>query len=407
MPLGSTWCSALARNWWWPRCEPLTVSSLVSASTEPTAPPSWPMLECAGPWIRPGAGELEDVLLEGADPDQLGVDRAQQGGVGGVPVRVGGDDLDPGGGGRQPVVLGHDGLLRSTTTLTQDWIQNPDSRDLWTRADAIVRWLFGIQSDPGGVPMALPGLRRVDHIGFTVPDLDEAHRVPGRRPRLRVPLLPRPVPPRRRLDDRRTSNVASARGDGREPLLPLRRPGASSRSSTTPRPTSATRCRATATSAATTSRCTSTTSTPPSSTCGRRACEVLDGPTASRGPAEGNRWIYFLSPWGMQFELVSYPGRQGLRPGESATMSTTSRSTSTTPAAPASARVAAYLREAILQRRAPARATGSARRTSPSGSAPAGCRCARRCGCWRPRASPSTSPTRARGCRGSPSTRST
>jgi catechol 2,3-dioxygenase-like lactoylglutathione lyase family enzyme len=36
--------------------------------------------------------------------------------------------------------------------------------------------------------------------------------------------------------------------------------------------------------------------------------EVLAGPTASRGPAEGNRWIYFLAPWGMQFELVSYPG---------------------------------------------------------------------------------------------------
>ncbi|MFJ6084983.1 VOC family protein [Streptomyces sp. NPDC092369] len=35
---------------------------------------------------------------------------------------------------------------------------------------------------------------------------------------------------------------------------------------------------------------------------------VLAGPTASRGPAEGNRWIYFLAPWGMQFELVSYPG---------------------------------------------------------------------------------------------------
>ena len=34
---------------------------------------------------------------------------------------------------------------------------------------------------------------------------------------------------------------------------------------------------------------------------------VLEGPTASKGPAEGNRWIYFLSPWGMQFELVSYP----------------------------------------------------------------------------------------------------
>ena len=35
---------------------------------------------------------------------------------------------------------------------------------------------------------------------------------------------------------------------------------------------------------------------------------VLGEPTASKGPSEGQRWIYFLSPWGMQFELVSYPG---------------------------------------------------------------------------------------------------
>ena len=35
--------------------------------------------------------------------------------------------------------------------------------------------------------------------------------------------------------------------------------------------------------------------------------QVLEGPTASKGPALGNRWIYFLSPWGMQFELVCYP----------------------------------------------------------------------------------------------------
>ena len=34
---------------------------------------------------------------------------------------------------------------------------------------------------------------------------------------------------------------------------------------------------------------------------------VLGEPTASKGPALGNRWVYFLSPWGMQFELVSYP----------------------------------------------------------------------------------------------------
>ena len=30
-------------------------------------------------------------------------------------------------------------------------------------------------------------------------------------------------------------------------------------------------------------------------------------PTTSRGPSEGQRWVYFLAPWGMQFELVSYP----------------------------------------------------------------------------------------------------
>ncbi len=35
--------------------------------------------------------------------------------------------------------------------------------------------------------------------------------------------------------------------------------------------------------------------------------QVLGEPTASRGPAQGQRWVYFLSPWGMQFELVSYP----------------------------------------------------------------------------------------------------
>jgi catechol 2,3-dioxygenase-like lactoylglutathione lyase family enzyme len=35
---------------------------------------------------------------------------------------------------------------------------------------------------------------------------------------------------------------------------------------------------------------------------------VLGDPTTSRGPSEGQRWVYFLAPWGMQFELVSYPG---------------------------------------------------------------------------------------------------
>ncbi|WP_455356431.1 VOC family protein [Streptomyces sp. SYSU K217416] len=34
---------------------------------------------------------------------------------------------------------------------------------------------------------------------------------------------------------------------------------------------------------------------------------VLGKPTESSGPSAGQRWVYFLSPWGMQMELVSYP----------------------------------------------------------------------------------------------------
>ncbi len=34
---------------------------------------------------------------------------------------------------------------------------------------------------------------------------------------------------------------------------------------------------------------------------------MLGEPTASRNASEGQRWVYFLSPWGMQFELVSFP----------------------------------------------------------------------------------------------------
>jgi catechol 2,3-dioxygenase-like lactoylglutathione lyase family enzyme len=34
---------------------------------------------------------------------------------------------------------------------------------------------------------------------------------------------------------------------------------------------------------------------------------LMDGPVASRNASAGQRWQYFLSPWGMQFELVSYP----------------------------------------------------------------------------------------------------
>ncbi|KAM9862904.1 2-epi-5-epi-valiolone epimerase [Leucobacter sp. BZR 635] len=35
--------------------------------------------------------------------------------------------------------------------------------------------------------------------------------------------------------------------------------------------------------------------------------EVLRGPNASSGPSAGQRWVYFRAPWGMSFELVSFP----------------------------------------------------------------------------------------------------
>lgn len=39
--------------------------------------------------------------------------------------------------------------------------------------------------------------------------------------------------------------------------------------------------------------------------------EVLGEPVASKGPATGQRWVYFLAPWGMQLELLSHPmGKQ-------------------------------------------------------------------------------------------------
>lgn len=35
--------------------------------------------------------------------------------------------------------------------------------------------------------------------------------------------------------------------------------------------------------------------------------EIMGEPVASRNAAEGQRWLYFRSPWGLQFELVSFP----------------------------------------------------------------------------------------------------
>ena len=38
-----------------------------------------------------------------------------------------------------------------------------------------------------------------------------------------------------------------------------------------------------------------------------KGIQVLGDPTYSKNASAGQRWVYFLSPWGMQLELVSYP----------------------------------------------------------------------------------------------------
>jgi catechol 2,3-dioxygenase-like lactoylglutathione lyase family enzyme len=40
-----------------------------------------------------------------------------------------------------------------------------------------------------------------------------------------------------------------------------------------------------------------------------KGVQVLGEPTTmTEGPSAGETWVYFLAPWGMQLELVSYPG---------------------------------------------------------------------------------------------------
>lgn len=40
--------------------------------------------------------------------------------------------------------------------------------------------------------------------------------------------------------------------------------------------------------------------------------QVMGEPTVrTSGPSAGQTWVYFLAPWGLQLELVSYPGGKG------------------------------------------------------------------------------------------------
>jgi catechol 2,3-dioxygenase-like lactoylglutathione lyase family enzyme len=47
-----------------------------------------------------------------------------------------------------------------------------------------------------------------------------------------------------------------------------------------------------------------------------RNVRVLDEPsTFSEGPAAGLSWVYFLAPWGLQLEMVSFPAGMGYEQG--------------------------------------------------------------------------------------------
>ncbi|MCM2387273.1 VOC family protein [Streptomyces albipurpureus] len=47
---------------------------------------------------------------------------------------------------------------------------------------------------------------------------------------------------------------------------------------------------------------------------------VLGEPVASSNASAGQRWVYFLSPWGMQFELVSFPQGKAYEAGAPVTL---------------------------------------------------------------------------------------
>ncbi len=43
--------------------------------------------------------------------------------------------------------------------------------------------------------------------------------------------------------------------------------------------------------------------------------EVMGEPVASAGASAGQRWVYFRAPWGMQLELVSFPNGKAYEAG--------------------------------------------------------------------------------------------
>jgi catechol 2,3-dioxygenase-like lactoylglutathione lyase family enzyme len=152
----------------------------------------------------------------------------------------------------------------------------------------------------------IPGLTRVDHIGLTVPDLEQAHEFfvdvlgceylyalgpfrddEGDWMRVHLNVTERTVVPRLhfyRLGGQAILEVFEyqAEGQRREPPLNSDVGGHHLALYVEDLDAAVVELR-------------------------RLGLRVLGQPTASTGAHEGQRWVYFLAPWGLQCELVSYP----------------------------------------------------------------------------------------------------
>jgi glyoxylase I family protein len=186
-----------------------------------------------------------------------------------------------------------------------DWIQYLPTADVLDEGRLTrLGWL-----DPIGeevmMNMGIPGLRRLDHVGFTVPDLEEATRflVDVLGCEFLYPLGPFASDANWMTEHLNVHPRAVVRENrffrcGDQAVFEVFDYSAPDRTSEMPRN---------------------------SDVGGHHIALYVDDldaavaylksqgvtvcgePTASKGPAAGNRWVYFLAPWGMQFELVSYP----------------------------------------------------------------------------------------------------
>lgn len=155
----------------------------------------------------------------------------------------------------------------------------------------------------------LPGLRGIEHVGLTVPDLDAAvafftevigcTHIFSDGPHADVPEMMRD---RLGVDPRSSLRYAFLRC-GHGPNLEVFEYDAPDQVSTPPRNSDVgghhLAFYVDAIGAAVAHLC-------------AHGVQVMGEPTTmAEGPAAGSSWVYFRAPWGLQLELVSYPGGKG------------------------------------------------------------------------------------------------